>query len=138
MTDQDDDEIRESIPCVTVVVMDVMYCLPVGYSVCDREVFCRGVSVDEGRDAGDYDWAYDYEGEAGAWKHAIEREKAKRAKDKAVVRTLGEVPAKLEYVADMVEFGLTAPSGASELLRQIAIFVNDTIRLTYKTKKDEQ
>jgi hypothetical protein len=70
MTDQDnDDEIRESIPCVTVVRdrWDTE-CLPVGY---DGRRYCRGVYLGAA-----------YDGVDGAWKHAIEREKARREKAK--------------------------------------------------------
>ena len=72
MTDQDnDDEIRESIPCVTFKFDDDFLCLPVGYGLSDNSVRWRGVYLDDA-----------YEGSAGAWQHAIEREKARRAKAK--------------------------------------------------------
>jgi hypothetical protein len=127
MTDQDnDDEIRESIPCVTVAVIDEVCCLPVGYSIWGREVFFRGRSVDVGR-PGDDVWEYErYEGEPGAWQHAIEREKARRAKVKehkrimhverlreiaymleafAELRDEGETCSALYKIADMIEAG---------------------------------
>jgi hypothetical protein len=76
VTDQDnDDEIRESIPCVTVAVGKEVYCLPVGYYItddpkCDRwRVQWRGILLGDA-----------YTGSSGAWQHAIEREKARRAK----------------------------------------------------------
>lgn len=91
-----DDEIRESIPCVTVTVAGhegdstvahpKMYCLPVGYHVDPW--------------GGGFSWRGVYIGEGGsckAWDHAIAREKERRqragqstAADKAAA-TLAEV-----------------------------------------------
>jgi hypothetical protein len=71
MTDQDnDDEIRESIPCHVYEFEGFMYCLPVGYTIDELGAIWRGVPLGKHLD------------EPAVWQHAIEREKARRAKAK--------------------------------------------------------
>ena len=131
MTDQDtDDEIRESIPCADEG-------MPLGYRL-DLNGSNNWVVVWRGRIvAHDPEWGM-LAAPAAARDPPVDREKAKRARDKAIVRTLEEVPARLEYVADMLEFGRTTPNNTSELLRQIAALIANTIRLTYESKEDDQ
>jgi hypothetical protein len=101
MTDQDnDDEIRESIPCVTVVTGNTVLCLPVGYGVDHASrVSFRGKDISRL-------WA------TGAWDHAIEREKARRAKAKDARRAvhaerLREIAYMLEAFAELRDEGET-------------------------------
>ena len=108
--EDNDDEIRESIPCVTVTVAGhegdstvaypKMYCLPVGYDVdpWNGGFSWRGVYIGQG-------------GDGAAWDHAIAREKERRqragqssATDKAtamlaeVIRERDELRATLDRV----------------------------------------
>jgi len=73
---ENDDEIRESIPCVTLLVPETSVseahtlCLPVGYALERGAVWWRGCRL-EGVAPG----------ELGAWTHAVAREKARRQRD---------------------------------------------------------
>jgi hypothetical protein len=95
MTDQDnDDEIRESIPCVTVWMGDDdVLCLPVGYTLDNLCAYCRGVYTG-------------YRGVDGAWQHAIEREKARRAKAKEQGDSRKRVAERIREVAAAVRDGI--------------------------------
>lgn len=83
MTSEDDDVIRESIPCVPVDVNDCTVFLPVGYwfDQGSVHVMWRGVALDVDK----------YAGIDGAWQHAVEREKAKRARHRASVNSLDDM-----------------------------------------------
>jgi hypothetical protein len=92
MTDQDnDEEIRESIPCVTVWMGgDDVLCLPVGYTLDNLCAYCRGVYTG-------------YRGVDGAWQHAIEREKARRGKWDSRAKVAEALADRIRGIAENVQ-----------------------------------
>jgi alkylated DNA nucleotide flippase Atl1 len=107
MTDQDnDDEIRESIPCVTVDSDGDVFCLPVGY---DGYLRWRGTILDRR-----------YEGDEGAWQHAIEREKARRTKAKGQTEARRALAEELRAVSERIKCSLHLNGRSADALDRIA------------------
>ena len=105
MTDQDnDDEIRESLPCHVYEHEGTMWCLPVGY-VLDQTYGAswRGINLDD-----------DVSDDAAVWRHAIEREKARRAKWDSRAKVVEALADRIRNIASLV------PDSIGEDLNDIA------------------